>query len=250
MKSVKCLLLLLIMLTISMAAYGHKRLLFDRAHGQCKGNNYTADVLPDYRAMCDEMGVEFVINDEKFSDSLFEDYDVVFMMSPLQKDLQVDLTDEEIDAIVNFVNRGGSFVVFIDEESHRVEIERFGINRALNIFGVELSRNDVQDVKGNCGGISIENQIFAGRYEIPYSGGRQVKGGIPAAVCMDGGWVHSTYVVTPTGGKLFASGETMVALLMGSDEVERHGRASMTQRGWWGKDSYQFIREVIAWAVK
>lgn len=250
MNNFKRTLVLVACLLLATIASAQPRLLFDRAHGQCKGNNYTADVLPDYHTMCEELGVEFVINDEKFSDSLFEDFDVVLMISPLQKDLQVDLTEEETTAIVNFINRGGSFILFVDEESHRVEIERYGINRALKVFGVELSSEDVSGVRGNCGGISFENEIFTGRYEVPYSGGRQVKGGIPAAVCLDGGWVHSTFVNTTNGGKLFASGETMVALLMGSDEVERHGRATMTQRGWFGKDSHKFMSDIIAWAIK
>ena len=85
--------------------------------------------------------------------------------------------------------------------------------------------------------------------EVPYSGSRKIKGGIPASVCMEGGWLHSSYVKPEGGGKLFVAGETMVALLMGYPDGERNVHKMMQTR-WWGKDSRLYMKELIAWSIK
>lgn len=98
-------------------------LLFDKSHGQCQGGSYTADVVPDYEKMAADNGAEFVVNeDQPLNEATLAGVDVVLMLSPLQHDLQKNITDEEATALVNFINRGGSLIVFVDEESHRVHL--------------------------------------------------------------------------------------------------------------------------------
>lgn len=122
-------------------------------------------------------------------------------------------------------------------------------------FGVEFGYDN--KIAFNNGAVSFENDIFKGRYEVPCTGMRSVKGGIPASVCMDDGFLHASYVELENGGKLFACAETMVALLMGGDEdIERKGptrrtpEGKMTQTGWFGKDSRQYMADLIAWSLK
>ncbi len=230
-------------------------LMFDKSHGQCLGSSYTADVVPDYEKMAADNGAQLVINEEPFSEATLKGVDVVLMLSPLQHDLQKNITDEEAAALVNFINRGGSLIVFVDEEAHRVLLEPYNINAVTKPFGVEFGYDN--KIAGNNGAVSFENEIFKGRYEVPCTGMRSVKGGIPASVCMDDGYLHATYVELESGGKLFACAETMVALLMGGDaDIERKGptrrtpEGKMTQTGWFGKDSRQYMADLIAWSLK
>ncbi|MBQ5703939.1 MAG: hypothetical protein IIV49_02470 [Alistipes sp.] len=231
-------------------------LLFDKSHGQCLGSSYTADVVPDYEKMAADNGAEFVVNeDQPLNEATLAGVDVVLMLSPLQHDLQKNITTEEATALVNFINRGGSLIVFVDEESHRVHLEPYNINAVTTAFGVEFGYDN--KIAFNNGAVSFENDIFKGRYEVPCTGMRSVKGGIPASVCMDDGFLHASYVELENGGKLFACAETMVALLMGGDEdIERKGptrrtpEGKMTQTGWFGKDSRQYMADLIAWSLK
>lgn len=231
-------------------------IMFDKSHGQCLGSSYTADVVPDYQKMAADNGAELVINeDQPFSEATLEGIDVVLMLSPLQHDLQKNITSEEATALVNFINRGGSLIVFVDEEAHRVLLEPYNINAVTTPFGIEFGYDN--KIAGNNGAVSFENEIFKGRYEVPCTGMRSVKGGIPASVCMDDGYLHATYVELASGGKLFACAETMVALLMGGDEdIERKGptrrtpEGKMTQTGWFGKDSRKYMADLIEWSLK
>lgn len=231
-------------------------IMFDKSHGQCLGSSYTADVVPDYQKMAADNGAELVINeDQPFSEATLEGVDVVLMLSPLQHDLQKNITSEEATALVNFINRGGSLIVFVDEEAHRVLLEPYNINAVTMPFGIEFGYDN--KIAGNNGAVSFENEIFKGRYEVPCTGMRSVKGGIPASVCMDDGYLHATYVELASGGKLFACAETMVALLMGGDEdIERKGptrrspEGKMTQTGWFGKDSRKYMADLIEWSLK
>ena len=84
---------------------------------------------------------------------------------------------------------------------------------------------------------------------MPYSGSRHVTGGITASVCMEGGHQHGTYTKLENGGKLFVIGETMVGLLMGQPDGERNFH-NMQETKWWGKDSRQYMKELIEWSVK
>ena len=231
-------------------------LLFDKSHGQCLGSSYTADVVPDYEKMAADNGAELVVNeDQPLNEATLAGVDVVLMLSPLQHDLQKNITTEEAAALVNFIKRGGSLIVFVDEESHRVHLEPYNINAVTTAFGVEFGYDN--KIAFNNGAVSFENDIFKGRYEVPCTGMRSVKGGIPASVCMDDGFLHASYVELENGGKLFACAETMVALLMGGDaDIERKGptrrtaEGKMTQTGWFGKDSRQYMADLIAWSLK
>ncbi len=76
-------------------------LLFDKSHGQCQGGSYTADVVPDYEKMAADNGAEFVVNeDQPLNDATLAGVDVVLMLSPLQHNLQKNITTEEATALV------------------------------------------------------------------------------------------------------------------------------------------------------
>lgn len=228
------------------------RLMFDLAHGQFQDvfvdPSYYDYVVPDYRRMLDSMGIAYVPNHGPITAESLRDIDVLLMLSPLARSTQIPIGEEEKQAIADYIRGGGSVIMMIDEEEYRVKLDKYGANDITRQFGIVVG-DDITDVPGNCGAVSIPGSIFDGRREIPYSGSRTVTGGTPASLCMEGSYVHGAYIETPAGGKLYVMGETMVGLLMGYDDGERNVHRNMQTR-WWGKDSRLFMAELIAWAAR
>ena len=106
--------------------------------------------------------------------------------------------------------------------------------------------NDLPMVR-DVGAISFIGEFIKGRYELPYSGSRELKGGIPVSVInAEGGHVHGAYIKLENGGKLAAFGETMVGLFIGGVEFTMPDGNTLV---WKGKDNKQFMKELIAWML-
>jgi hypothetical protein len=245
-------LILCLMSSFSLSAQ-QKTVLFDLSHGQCQdtypGHEYYTDIVPLYKTMIEGLGAKFVVNDSaEITPAMLKKADVLIMLSPLNKDLQKNITEQEKKALVNYVRHGRSLLFFVDEEARRVKLQEYGANDITRPFGIEFGQ-DVEGLPGNCGAVTFENEIFSGRLEIPFSGARLIKGGIPASVCMEQGYLHASYVKLKNGGKLFAASDTMVGQLMGYTDGTRN-KANGMQTRWWGKDSRQFMSELIVWGLK
>lgn len=227
------------------------KVAFDLSHGQFQNvfvkPSYYDYVLPEYREICKELGAEYAEIKDGVTSNALAGVKTLVMISPLARSMQKPITAEEKTAIIAFIERGGSVLMFVDEEEYRVILSEYGANDITRKFGIEIG-DDIEGLPGNCGAVSFENEIFGGRREVPYSGSRKIKGGIPASVCMEGGWLHASYVKPECGGKLFVAGETMVALLMGHPDGERNVHKMMQTR-WWGKDSRLYMKELIAWSI-
>ncbi len=228
------------------------KIAFDLSHGQFQdvfvSPAYYDYVLPAYRAICSDIGAEYMEIKSEITSDLLKGVRVLVVISPLARTTQKPFAENERVAVKNFIQEGGRVVFFVDEEEYRVNLEAYGVNDITRPFGIELG-DDIVGLPGNCGAVSFENEIFGGRREVPYSGSRKVKGGIPASVSMEGGWLHASYVKTPNGGKLFVAGETMVALLMGGPNGERNVHRRMDSK-WWGKDSRLYMTELLSWCLR
>ena len=75
-----------------------------------------------------------------------------------------------------------------------------------------------------------------------------MRGGEPVSVCMEGGSLHGTVVELANGGKLYVGGDTMVGLLLGYADGKRLNFDKMATR-WWGKDSWNYMKELLNWAL-
>ena len=229
-----------------------KKLLFDLSHNQCKdvfkGYETYPYLLSAYERMVAEIGdVELVVNeDQELTPELLSSVDAVLMTSPLNKDLQKNLLESEKKALVNYVAQGHALVFFIDD-AHRVNWEAYGAQDVVAPYGITFGK-DVP-LPGNVGAISFPNKIFKQRYEIPYSGACLMTGGIPVSVCMNDGYLHGTIVELQNGGKLYVGGDTMVGLLLGYHDGVRLSRNMMATR-WWGKDSWNYMKDLLTWALK
>lgn len=228
-----------------------KRVLFDLSHSQCtdtfKGYETYPYLIPAYTRMLHELGLELVVNqDQELTPELFQNIDLVLMTSPLSNKLQKNLTAVERRALTNQVGSGKSLIFFIDD-FHRCDNNAYGANEVTAPFGVFFEK-DVR-VPGNVGAVSIQNKIFSRRLEIPFSGATLMTGGIPVSLSMQGGYVHASVVELENGGKLYAGSDTMVGLLLGFADGERLTMNMMDTR-WWGKESYQYMKELVQWMLE
>lgn len=245
------LIFLLLTLTVLTTAAAQKHLMFDLSHGQFLDKftepGFYDYVIPEYKEILARNNIIYVPNEHEITAESLSGIDALLMLSPLARDYQKPITAGEKQAITEYIRNGGSVLMFVDEEEYRVILDEYGANDITRQFGIEIG-DDITDVPGNCGAITFENEIFSGRWEVPYSGSRKLRGGIPASVCMEGGWLHSAFVKLPSGGKLFVAAETMVALLMGLPDGDRNVH-NMMQTRWWGKDSRRFMEDLIVWSV-
>ena len=248
----KTILFLLMVFAAISTAFAQKRLMFDLAHGQFQDVNVESSfydyVIPGYKEILARNGMEYVENKVEITSKSLKGIDVLLMLSPLAHTTQKPITEGEKQAIIKYIRKGGSVILMVDEESHRVILDEYGANDITRAFGIELGE-DITGIPGNCGAVSFENEIFNGRREVPYSGSRLLKGGIPASVCMEGGYLHASYVKLKNGGKLYVVAETMVGLLMGYPDGDRNVHKKMESR-WWGKDSKLYMEELIKWCLK
>ena len=243
-------LLICVCTMIAIAVSAQKKVMFDLAHGQFQDTfvdpDYYDYVIPEYEKIAKDVGFQLVMNKSGITGQTLNGIDALLIISPLAKSTQRNLTDTEKQAIIDYIRQGGSVIMFIDEEEYRVNLEEYGANDITRKFGIEVL--DDFEVPGNCGTVTFENEIFDRRREIPCSGVRGIKGGIPASVCMEQGRQISAFVRLDNGGKLYVAGETMVALLMGYPDGERNVHKMMKTR-WWGKDSRIYMKELLEWAL-
>jgi len=193
-----------------------------------------------------QFGATLIVNeDQEVGSKLLGRTDLLIVLSTLSSSPdKKKRTPDEISSIINFVKNGGSLIFFTDED-RRMNLEASGANAIVKPFGFEFG-NDLPMTR-NVGAISFAGEFIKGRYELPYSGSRELKGGIPLSVMnAEGGHVHGAYMKLDNGGKIAAFGETMVGLFIGGVEFKMPDGNSLV---WKGKDNNQFMKELIGWML-
>lgn len=224
-----------------------KNVMLDISHEQrsqyLKVNPQIFDVYKE--VVEDQLRAALIINEDKeLESSLLNSQDLVIILSPLSKETLKNLTTTERKSLVDYVKNGGKLILFTDEE-HRMDAEAFGANEVVGPFNMQFGED--LDYIRNVMAISFIGEVFKGRYEVPYSGSRELTGGIPLSVRNSpGAHVHGAYTKLDNGGKIVVFGETMVALFLGGVD-ERRSDATIH---WDGKDDKQFMLELIDWMLK
>ncbi|TVP97531.1 MAG: hypothetical protein EA359_19520 [Balneolaceae bacterium] len=249
MKKIIVLLISFIGLIFIDASAQDKVVLLDISHEDKSAYlNVSPDIFNDYRDVVEnQLGAKLIMNEDQVIDSdMLEKTDVLILLSSLSTNpVKSTRSSAEINSIVNFVKNGGRVIIFTDED-RRVDIEAFGANEIVRPFGMEFG-DDLPGIS-NVGAISFIGEVIKGRYELPYSGSRELTGGIPISVKdAEGGHLHGAYVQLDNGGKIAAFGETMVGLFIGGVSFQRPGGDPFQ---WKGKDNKQFMKELIAWTLK
>lgn len=214
-------------------------LLFDRAHG----HPAVFDRIKD----ASEKHAQFREVTEPLTKESLAGVRVLYLRTPL-----MPFAAEEKHAVVQFLGEGGSMLLVVDEQQ-RTDITSTGVNDLIKPFGLEIT--DDTEYLHNCGGIAKAGEINAADREIPYSGGRAVRGGTPFAYRLDAAGkpaeAFATYKKLPKGGRLVVMGEAMASILLGPLAGERLSGVPRDARNtvYWGKDSEVFMDEVTAWLV-
>ncbi|MDN5308573.1 MAG: hypothetical protein PWP16_1936 [Eubacteriaceae bacterium] len=226
----------------------NKTVLLDVSHDEkAQYTKVNPQMFDQYYELVEEkLGVSLVVNEDKELDAaLLAKSDVVIVLSPLSKQTLKNLTPIERTSLVAYVKNGGKLIFFTDED-HRMDIDAFGANDVVEPFGMKFGGDldNMRDVMA----ISFIGEVIKGKYELPYSGSRELTGGIPLSVRNSpGAYVHGAYTKLDNGGKIAAFAETMVGLFMGGVEMKRSNGETIT---WSGKDDKQFMQELIAWMLE
>lgn len=157
--------------------------------------------------------------------------------------------DAERSAIHGFVERGGSLLVIVDDDRRQPRALEIA-NPLLAPFGLEFTAS-IPYIH-NVGAVTIVGPISREKRELPYSGGRAVKGGTPLSLIQDTEQLaHAAFAEHPSGGRVIAIGEGMVALGMGTPEGTRLSGVpnDPSRTTYWGKDSAVFMDEVLRWLL-
>ena len=160
---------------------------------------------------------------------------------------------EDKQTIIDFVERGGSILAVIDEEV-RTPLLPHGMNDILRHFGLEFTGDTAY--LHNCGARALTSIINTSDRDLPYSGGRAVKGGTAFAWRLDENGKpaepYGAFIETTNGGRIIALSEGMAALGLGTKEGERLSGIPRdpTKTTYWAKDTEVFKREVRNWLLK
>lgn len=238
---------ILTVLAISVNAQ-KKTVLLDVSHDEkTQYTNVNPQMFEQYLEIVEgKLGATLVINEDKeLNASELAKADVVIILSPLSKQTLKNLTQTERTSLISYVKDGGKLILFTDEDD-RMDSEAFGANDVVKPLGMEFGGDldNIRDVMA----ISFVGEVIKGKYELPYTGSRELTGGIPLSVRnTPGGYVHGAYTKLDNGGKIAAFGETMCGLFMGGVEMKRRNGESII---WSGKDDKLFMQELIAWMLE
>ena len=213
-------------------------MVFDVAHGQ------NPQIAEGYNQLFGEdPGISFIVNEAPIRPELLSGKKALVLFSPVK-----EFGAEEIEAVVQYLKSGGSLLLIFDEE-RRTPLELTRVNELIRPFKMELTGNT--PVPHNCGAVAEKGEACSGTRELPYSGGRSVKGGkVISRVYADGDYVHSAYTETGRGGKIVVMSDGMAGLLLGRPDGVRYSGTGPSDSLYWGKDSKVFMQEIFAFLAK
>ena len=220
------------------------RICADQAHGQTLG----APLTKQYAGIATKLGAEIVALDGPTSAASIQGCRVLVLRVPTQ-----EIKQDERDAILDFIRKGGSMLLAFDEE-RRAPLETTRVNDLITPFGVKLTA-DTEYLHNN-GAVAKQGVINAADRELPFSGGRAVEGGTPFAWQLDKdgkpAQVFGASITVGKTGKVIVLSDAMATLFLGApDGVRLTGvPRDPSKTTYWGKDSAIFMEELLTWLIK
>lgn len=216
----------------------NKTILFDLSHGQNSKNAETfKGLLPENK------GETLALNETEITQATLQGSDALIIFSPVKP-----FESAEKQAIEDYLRLGGSLLLIFDEEQ-RMKLQEVGVNDFVVPFGIEYT-GDVP-ARHNCGAIAEKSKICKGKRELPYSGGRSIKGGKAISRVYDNGnYIHCAWEKLPKGGKIIMMSDGMAGLLLGKPDGVRFSGTGTSDSKYWGKDSRLFMQEILAFLTK
>jgi len=228
------LLLSILCISIFLFAQKPKVLVYDVFHGQ------NPEIAWNFSELLDSQRAQIRIDSSEIAKKNLDDVFGLILFLPGKP-----MTANEIKTIVNFIKHGGSLLFIIDEEKRT---PLYSNNNFLKPFGMELT--ETIPYLHNCGAVAEKSDICADKREIPYSGGRSVKGGtVVSKVLMDKSYVHCAYT-KEKDAKIIVMGDGMAGLFMGQADGVRLTGTVPADTKYWGKDSKVFMEEIFDFFIE
>jgi hypothetical protein len=237
MKTLLCLALTLVASSVLVA--GERRLVMDLAHGVPR-------VAPPLETIGKELGVEITPLREPLTSAALKGATALYLRTPTRP-----YSDEEKRVAVDFVSAGGSLLVVMDEDRNS-PLAPSGLNDILKPIGFELTGDS--EYLHNTGAVAKAGVINAADRELPFSGGREVRGGTPFAWQLDrDGKPTQPFASYATIGsaRVVVMSEAMASAFLGKPEGVRLTGVPRDPQNtvYWGKDSEPFMKDVLTWLV-
>ena len=217
------------------------RLSYDLSHGE-------AEPPGPMVAIAERLNVEIHLQKEPISPKALEAVRLLYLRAP-----STAFSAAEKEAIIGFVEGGGSLLLVLDEE-RRQSLATTGVNDLIAPFGLRLTGDT--DYLHNCGGIGKAGEIHRADREVPFSGGRAVEGGTPFAFQLDREGApaqpFAAWSELEGGARIVVMGEGMASLFLGTANGQRLAGVPRdpSATSYWGKDSGVFMEEILAWLVE
>ena len=144
-------------------------------------------------------------------------------------------TPDEIKAITQYLNNGGSLFLAMDED-YWSTLKQTNVNDILSPFGIRFGGQSPDTISG---GYTKAGTITGKSLKITYQDGRIVEGGTP--FCFNNQteqYPFGIFMQLKSGGRIIVMGDGMVSLYMTS---------------WKGVNNYQceeFMHDVFKWLLK
>jgi hypothetical protein len=215
------------------------RLLYDQAHGE--------GAPGPLAGFAKKIGLEIAPSQQEITADALKDTAILYLRAPNKA-----FSTTEKEAIVAFVNKGGSLLLVLDEE-RRQSLTKTGVNDLITPFGMKLTP-DTPYVH-NCGALAKAGEINKADREIPYSGGRAVEGGTAFAWQLDAegkpAQPFAAHKRLENGGRIIVMAEGMASIFLGTQQGERLTGVprDFSKTVYWGKDSAIFMEEVFTWLL-
>jgi hypothetical protein len=238
MKTLLCCLLLS---SVALAGdAGENRLVMDLGHG-------VKAVAAPLEELGKTLGVDIQPVRETVTSAALQGARAFYLRTPTKP-----YSPEEQQAVIDFVRGGGSLLVVFDEERN-TPLAPSGLNDILKPLGFELT--DDTEYLHNTGGLAKAGLINAADRELPFSGGRAVRGGTPFAWQLDRdgkpAQPFASYALIGSA-RVVVMSEAMASAFLGKPEGVRLTGVPRDPANtvYWGKDSAKFMEEVVAWLIR
>ena len=243
---------------VTLFAVTEKVIVFDQAHGQY----YDAARMSAFIDFLEEYGMPIVINNGTISETMLDATALLIIPNP-----KVEFTTDEIQAIKDFVNEGGSLLVTGDW--YRYVFPEI-LNPITEDFGITWWKGDVYDDDDNLGAPyypiiytfatnTIADILTRGVESIYYSGtALNITGGVSPIVLGNDDFPNATYALEQAedGTILSVIGNGTEVVLVAAVELPNGGRvvASGSSALFGRTDFFEhnkpFITNVMSWLLR
>lgn len=229
-------------LACASALAGPSKVYFDLSHTSMRS---MPAPLADYAK---KIGVELAPGQAPITAEALQGARLVYLRTPTKP-----FTAAEKDALIAFVRGGGSLLAILDEES-RTPLATIGLNDIIAPFGLTLTADT--EYLHNQGAIAKAGLINKVDRELPFSGGRAVKGGTPFAWQLDRDSKprepFAAYQQHENGARIVVMSDAMASAYLGKPEGVRLSGVprDASKTVYWGKDSAIFMEEVLSWLLR